>query len=260
MQESPDKSAKTHDRSAARREIESLEEQLRQAQQIAAMGRLAAIAVHEISNLLMIVQLNAGLLRNRHQQDPDDLKYIDPILQAAGTVTTMCGQLRDLSRPEKPAPAAIDLVEAVKASFQLLEQIATRYLELKVAAASPLPVFADPAVIDQILINLVLNARDATGEEGEIKVEVGCDPAFRPGTDTRYLEVRDNGTGIAPEDRARLFEMFYTTKPAGQGSGLGLTTVRNLVRDMGGEIKLSSEPGQGTAIRVMLPPLQPEED
>ena len=228
---------------------ESVAEHLRHVQRLVMQGELAATAVHEISNLLTIVLFNAGLLRERHKHDPREAKYIEAILHAATLTTTLCSQMRNLSRPTVAQSRVIDLAEAARGTFRLLEQIITRKLVFLAPSDGHLNICADPAQIDQMLVNLVLNARDATPDDGgRIVVRVRRGPRK-----TCLLEVEDNGTGITPEVKRQLFKTFFTTKPPGQGTGLGLVTVQRLMRGMGGDIILTGKPGQGTCVTLSFP-------
>jgi two-component system cell cycle sensor histidine kinase/response regulator CckA len=218
-------------------------------QRLVMQGELAATAVHEISNLQTIVLLNAGLLREAQKDNPAVTRYVDPLLHAAGLVATLCSQLRSLAHPGEGRPCHVDLREAARATYQLLEQIMGRNLSFTDVTGRPLPVWADPGHLDQMLINLVLNARDATAEDGgRIEVRVG---ALR---DRRvFLEVEDNGTGMSPAVRANLFRKFFTTKGPGRGTGLGLATVHRLLQGMGGCIEVRSRVGRGTRLRLVFP-------
>lgn len=227
-----------------------VDEQMRQMQRLAMQGELAATAVHEISNLLTIVLLNAGLLRERHRDNPAELQYVEPLLHSATVITKLCSQLRNLSHTAATAAEVINLVEAAEGTFRLLEQIMPRKL---VFAAPTRGVFTygDPTHIDQILFNLVLNARDATPDDGgRITIKVNPGAAGQGGC----IAVEDNGTGMTAEVRRKLFNPFFTTKPAGQGTGLGLVTVQRLMHGMGGRITLDSRPGRGTRVRLFFPP------
>lgn len=233
-----------------------IEQQLRHVQRLAMQGELAATAVHEISNLLTIVLFNAGLLRERHAAHPEEIKYIEPLLYAATSISTLCSQLRNLARPPPADPRVIDLVETTRGTFRLLEQIIMRELVFAPAISGEALVRADPAHLDQILVNLVLNARDATSDEnGRITVRIGSDPA-RPGF---FIEVQDNGSGMTAGVQKKLFTPFFTTKPMGQGTGLGLVTVRRLTEAIGGHLTVSSQPGKGTSLRLQFPPPDPAE-
>ncbi|MDD2764352.1 MAG: HAMP domain-containing sensor histidine kinase [Opitutaceae bacterium] len=236
----------------------NLEGQLRQAEQLAAYGELAAEAVHEISNLTTIVLFNAQLLRESQERQDKVNKYVDPILRASSFVATLCNQLRNLSRPERPRPRAVDLVEVARGTCQLLERIVGRAFTFEYGSDLPLWVFTDPGNISQVLINLVLNARDATDEEtGRIAVRVGVVPGEEPEQAWRFIDVQDNGHGMSPEVRQQLFKLFFTTKPSGRGTGLGLVTVQRMVQEMQGRMELATEAGHGTRFRILLPPAEP---
>jgi two-component system cell cycle sensor histidine kinase/response regulator CckA len=243
----------------ARARAEStLDVHLGRMQRLVMQGELAATAVHEISNLQTIVLFNAGLLREQHREDAAVLKYIDPLLHAASLVATLCNQLRNLARPVEALPQRLDLNETAQGTCRLLERIIGRKLTFT-GAGGPVPVLADPGQIDQMLINLVLNARDATPEEGgviDVRVRAGSGPRAR-----HALEVEDNGTGMTPEVKARLFRKFFTTKEPGRGTGLGLVTVQRMMRNLGGRIELRSRAGQGTRFRLLFPPasISPED-
>lgn len=232
----------------------AVDEQMRQMQRLAMQGELAATAVHEISNLLTIVLLNAGLLRERHRNNPAELQYVEPLLHSATVITKLCSQLRNLSRTTATAAEVINLVEAAEGTFHLLEQIMPRKLVFAAPARGGVFTYGDPAHIDQILFNLVLNARDATPDEGgRITIRVTPGAAGRGGC----IAVEDNGTGMTAEVRRKLFNPFFTTKPPGQGTGLGLVTVQRLMHGMGGRITLGSRPGRGTRVRLFFPPPKP---
>jgi two-component system cell cycle sensor histidine kinase/response regulator CckA len=229
------------------------EENLDHVQRLVMQGELAATAVHEISNLQTIVLLNAGLLREAQKDNPAVTRYVDPLLHAAGLVATLCSQLRNLAHPGEGEPRRVDLRETAQATYQLLEQIMGRELAFEDVSGRPLPVWADPGHLDQMLINLVLNARDATPEErGRIAVRVGALSGGRS-----FLEVADNGTGMTPAVRANLFRKFFTTKQRGRGTGLGLSTVHRLLQGMGGRIEVRSRVGQGTRLRLVFPRVSP---
>lgn len=240
-------------RPAARRlrpaTADRLDEQLRRMQRLVMQGELAATAVHEISNLQTIVLFNAGLLREERKEDPRVLRYVDPLLHAATLVATLCSQLRNLAHPGEAFPRRLDLAEVVQGTHRLLDQIINRGMGCTVLVPAPVTVFADPGQLQQMMINLVLNARDATPEEGgRIEVRVGVARGGRP-----FLEVEDNGTGMPPQVQAKLFRKFFTTKAPGHGTGLGLATVHRMVEGMGGRIELRSRVGRGTRFRLVFP-------
>lgn len=228
----------------------ALDVRLRHMQGLVVQGELAATAVHEISNLQTIVLFNAGLLREQYRADPGVMKYTEPLLHAATVIATLCSQLRNLAHPVEAPPQLLDLNEAAQGTCRLLERIIGRQL-MFVPATAAVTVLAAPAQVDQMLINLVLNARDATPENGGlVTVRVGA------GRGTRrqpWLEVSDNGTGMTPAVQARLFRKFFTTKGPGRGTGLGLVTVQRLMHDLGGRVVVRSRVGRGTRFRLVFP-------
>jgi two-component system cell cycle sensor histidine kinase/response regulator CckA len=233
--------------------LRALEAQLEQAQRLVSQGRLAAAAAHEIANCLAVIHGNATVL-DELVSEPDAARRIAALLHASALGGRLCGQLRDLSRPQAPSPERIDLAATVRQAFLMLERIVRQRLALMIDTEEPLMVLADPSHLDQILVNLVLNARDATPIDGTITIKVGfADSRGLPG-DWRCLEVIDNGTGIPTGVQGQLFKTIFTTKSVGQGTGLGLATVHRLVRGMSGDVRLASEPGSGTRVTVLLPP------
>lgn len=224
-------------------------DRLRRLQRLVIQGELAATAVHEISNLQTIVLFNAALLRERHKGNPEVIGYVEPLLHAANMIATMCSQLRHLAHPVEAQAQVMDLAAVCEGACRLLEKIIGRKLVFEPGRAGPVLVVADPSQVEQMLINLVMNSRDATPpEEGVIIVRVGPDRETR----RPWLEVEDNGTGMPPRVKARLFTKFFTTKPAGHGTGLGLVTVRRLLEAMDGRVVVHSRVGRGTRIRLVF--------
>ena len=230
----------------------SLEEQLRRAQRLTAQGMLAAMTAHEIKNYLGIALGHAQLMRERDPKQADALAPIIRAIEAAGRIDR---RLFQLAQPEsQTVPEHFDLASAAQATCELLDPLLQRQLEFA-PVDGPVPVFADPTHLDQVLVNLLLNARDATTDRvGEIVVRVGFTPGTKGRHRTRFLEVSDNGVSISPAAQRRLFESYFTTKPKGKGTGLGLASVRKMVREAGGELEFQSESGKGTTVRITLPP------
>ncbi len=224
-------------------------ERLRRLQRLVIQGELAATAVHEISNLQTIVMFNAALLRERHKGNPEVIGYVEPLLHAATMISTMCSQLRHLAHPVEAQSQIVDLTAVCEGACRLLEKIIGRKMVFSSERPGPVLVVADPSQVEQMLINLVLNSRDATDlEHGIITVRVGPEKTGgRP-----WLEVEDNGTGMPVRVKERLFTKFFTTKPPGRGTGLGLVTVRRLLEAMGGRVVVRSREGHGTRIRLVF--------
>jgi nitrogen-specific signal transduction histidine kinase/CheY-like chemotaxis protein len=238
-----------------------LEEQLRRAQRLQAIGQLAGGIAHDFNNLLTVILGNANLLvEERREGDPvrDSAEEIRDAGERAATMTT---QLLAFSGRQVLAPAPVDLCELVVGIERLLRRMIGEHVDLftdlQTATAR---VLADRAQIEQVLTNLVVNARDAmpTGgtlsvSVGEVVVAAGGHPSgLVPG---RYatLVVDDSGTGMTAETRAHVFEPFYTTKELGKGIGLGLATAYGFVQQSGGVITVASEPGEGSSFTVYLP-------
>ncbi|HEY0946715.1 MAG TPA: PAS domain S-box protein [Opitutaceae bacterium] len=239
--------------------LRTLETQLEQAQRLVAQGRLAAAAAHEIANCLAVIHGNATVL-DELVSEPDASRRIAALLHASTLGGHLCGQLRDLSRPQAASPERIDLVATVRRVFLMLERIVRQRLVLQIDVEDPLLIFADASHVDLIIVNLVLNARDATPIGGTITIRVGAAESAGLSEAWRRVEVIDNGSGIPTEVQGQLFKAFFTTKSPGQGTGLGLATVHRLVRGMAGEVELASESGQGTCVRILLPPPARDED
>jgi PAS domain S-box-containing protein len=240
-----------------------LEEQFRHAQKMEALGLIASGVAHDFNNLLTAIRGYADLaLRELAADHParDDLRQIAQASQRAAALT---GQLLAFARRQTPDPALLDLNAVLADLLRLIERVIGEDVELVVTRAADLwPVRGDRIHVEQVLLNLVVNARDALPRGG--KVAIGTANATLDAPLERFglradpgdyvaLTVRDNGLGMDPETRARLFEPFYTTKPHGRGTGLGLATVYGIVRQAGGAIEVKSEPNAGSCFTIYLP-------
>ncbi len=258
-----------------------VEEQLRQAEKMEVLGRLAGAVAHDFNNLLTGILLYCDLLDaglkngelGKSGLEWNELRQqIEEVRLASEQGAALTRQLLAIVRKQAAEPRAIRINEIVAASKNLLQRLIGKQIEL-VALLDPVldtefdsgagPVLADPAQLRQILLNLVLNARDAMPQGGTITLSTSAaefpgegkaEPAsIRRGVS---LVVRDNGCGMDAETRARLFEPFFTTKLPGRGTGLGLATVRRIVMESGGTIEVESEPGRGTSIAVFFPVIE----
>jgi two-component system, cell cycle sensor histidine kinase and response regulator CckA len=252
-----------------------LEEQLRQAQKIEAMGQLAGGMAHEFNNYLGIVLGYSELLLEEAAATEGLRRNVAEIKAATQRAASLTRQLLALSRRQVLEPKVLDVNSVVWETHKLLRRLIPENIDLvPVMEPNLQPVKVDPAQIQQILINLVVNARDAMPQGGKIVIETanveldedyaGCHIDVQPGAYV-MLSVSDNGSGIDEPTQARIFEPFFTTKQAGKGTGLGLSTVYGIVRQSGGHITVESASHQGTRFRIYLPPtaateIKPEDE
>ncbi len=247
----------------AEEERERLQSQLIQAQKMESVGRLAGGVAHDFNNMLAVILGRTELALDVLGPDTEVRTELEEVRTAATRSADLTRQLLAFAREQVVAPKVIDLNETVARTLKMLERLIGEDMDLAWHPGRGLwPVKVDPVQIDQILANLMVNARDAISGVGLItirtaNVPVTADDAVvvsdaEPG-DYVLLEVSDDGHGIPEEVRERIFDPFFTTKGPGQGTGLGLATVYGIVRQNGGFIGLSSEPGRGTSFRIHLP-------
>lgn len=250
-------------------ERHELQTQLLQSQKMEAVGRLAGGVAHDFNNMLAVINGYSELLLMRGNGESPDRGPIEEILKAGQRAADLTRQLLAFSRKQITTPQVLDLAEAVLQTQKMLRRLIGNDVEL---VTLPEPdagrVLADPAQIDQLLVNLALNAREAMPHGGKLTLRV-CRAGFGrsqagypdtvPAGSYVLLEVSDTGCGIAPETLHHVFEPFFTTKAVGQGSGLGLATVHGTLKQNGGFIQVQSEPGNGACFRLYLPVLPAEE-
>ena len=249
-------------RRQAEHDLRVSEERLRRAQKLEAIGRLVAGVAHNFNNLLTVTRGYAELLLARHDEPDRDHKDLEEIRKAADRGATLARQLLTFGRRHDARVRHIDLNRVVGDLRAMLLRVIREDIRLTVCPASrPAMVLLDPHDVEQMLLNLVINARDALPLGGEITIDldVGEYPmesaengnvALQEGV---RLRVCDTGLGMTPEVRARLFEPFFTTKDVGQGTGLGLAFIDGLVRHHRGAIDVDSAPGHGTTFSIYLP-------
>ena len=240
-----------------------LEEQFRQAQKLEAVGRLAGGVAHDFNNLLTIIQGYTEMIMMEAEEQPATREYAQEIQYASERASALTGQLLAFSRRQISQPRVLNLNEVVTHSMKMLRRIIGEDIELASHMESDLGrVKVDPVHIDQVIMNLAVNARDAMPGGGRIVLETSncrLDAEYSdrhigvPEGAYVMLAVSDNGHGMTAETRSRLFEPFFTTKEAGKGTGLGLAIVYGIVKQAGGEIMVYSEPGSGTTFKIYLP-------
>jgi len=240
-----------------------LEDQLRQSQKMEAIGRLAGGVAHDFNNLLAAIQGHAELMLGQLPNGMPLYRSATEVHKAAARGALLTRQLLTFSRKEVVAPNAFDLNLVVAEMENMLRRLIGEQIALTIRLAdTPLRARCDRGQLEQVLLNLAVNARDAMPEGGPLSIavsgvevaELECkdDPDARPGPHV-VLVVRDEGSGMDEHTLAHLFEPFFTTKSAGKGTGLGLSTVYGIVQRAGGHIRVKSAPGQGSTFTVYLP-------
>jgi PAS domain S-box-containing protein len=243
-------------------ELKNVTRQLQQAQKMELVGSLAGGIAHDFNNLLTIITGNAALALTM-ELDADLAEHIRQIKEASGRAASLTRQLLAFSRRQTLQPRSISLNSVVASIETLLRRTITQNITLATSYAPDLgTVHADPVQIEQVVMNLAVNARDAMPQGGKLYIEtrnldltllnVEKEMQIPQG---RYimLSVTDTGTGIRPEDMDRIFEPFFTTKAVGTGTGLGLSTVYGIVKQSGGHIRVYSDLGRGTTFKICLP-------
>ena len=246
----------------AERDLKASEAQLRQAQKMEAVGQLAGGIAHDFNNILTVICGYSELLLDTLPREAPTRVYAQEVLSAGERATALTRQLLAFSRRQVLSPQKVDLNAVVTSSRQMLGRLIGENVAFSAKAGADLgSVLADPGQIDQVILNLVVNARDAMPEGGKLTIETdnveldepsALERGVRPGLYVR-LQVKDTGMGMSPEVQARIFEPFFTTKAVGKGTGLGLSTVYGILQQSGGHIDVTSAPGEGTTFRVLLP-------
>lgn len=244
-------------------EHQRLEEQLRQAQKLEAVGRFSAGIAHDFNNHLTVIIGFSELLRLEANNDSPQKDMIDQILAAAGRAQNLTRSLLTFSRKQAIKLQPLNLNDCVRNVETFLHRVIGEDVKLTMCFKEDnIPILADIGHIEQILMNLATNARDAMPAGGVLTIVtdlITVDEEFIRlhgyGTPGRYavLTVADNGIGMDESTRQRIFEPFFTTKEAGKGTGLGLSIIYGIVQQHNGQITVESEPGQGTAFRILLP-------
>lgn len=225
------------------------ETQMRQNERMQAMGLLAGGVAHDFNNYLTVI-LNFADLAIESQPNDEVKQMLTEIRKAGLLASEMSRHMIDFSRRQAQPPSHLDLNTVIVDLKRMLHSALGRQIELKLQLATGLPpVLADMGSLEQMLINLVLNARDALNDTGKVTIRT------LPGQINKnvILEVSDTGSGIDPADKARVFQPFFTTKAESKGTGLGLASVQRIMLKLGGSIDVESTPGQGATFRLVFP-------
>lgn len=247
-------------------ELKTLEAQFVQSQKMQAIGQLAGGVAHDFNNLLTAISGHCDLLLLRHDQGDPDYSDLVQINQNANRAAALVGQLLAFSRKQTLRPEELDLRDTMADLTHLLNRLVGEKVRLTLSHDPVLkPIRADKRQLEQVLMNLVVNARDAMPDGGEIEIETECvtltsplerDRVSVPVGDYVCLRVMDAGVGIPADKLQKVFEPFYTTKRTGEGTGLGLSTAYGIVKQTGGYIFVDSTLGRGTCFSIMFPVLE----
>ena len=248
-------------------EARELEDQLRQAQKMEAVGRLAGGVAHDFNNVMTVILGYSAVLLQELSQNSSARYFVQEIQRAGERCAALTGQLLAFSRKQMLHPVSLDLHRVIRDLMALLKSLIGEHVTIVLQLdPSPRWVKADAVQLEQVLLNLAVNARDAMPHGGTLTIDtsqVFPENVWGPNHDARTsrtyvrLRVHDTGTGIDAATKAKIFEPFFTTKPPGRGTGLGLSTVYGIVHQSGGSISVESSVGHGTTMTVFLPEVVP---
>ena len=248
-------------------EQKALETKFAQSQKMQAVGELAGGVAHDFNNLLTVIIGNSEFLLMRHHAGDPSFKEINEIQQNALRAANLVGQLLAFSRKQTLQPHVLAVREVVGETSVMLKRLLREGVRLELDHGVDLwPIYADEVQLQNVIINLAVNARDAMPNGGTVTIhtanetvaaEATLGTAIMPPGDYVRIEVTDTGIGISKEHQSKIFDPFFTTKPKGQGTGLGLATVYGIVKQTGGFITVDSEIGRGTSFRIYLPRHRP---
>ncbi len=245
-----------------------LEHQVRQMQKMEAIGRLAGGVAHDFNNILMAISSFAELLHRKLPEHDKGHEYLDEIVRATDRGSSLTQGLLAFSRKQVLSLRVIDLNTLITEQMEMLKRLISEDIELRFILGTDVGrVRVDPSQIEQVVMNLVINARDAMPTGGELVIETvnvgpkefeGDAKGAMPSGEYVALVVSDNGCGMDAETKSLIFEPFFTTKEQGKGTGLGLATVFGIVKQSSGHIHVKSEVGKGTSFKIYLPRVQEE--
>lgn len=243
------------------------EEALRQSQKMEALGHLSGGIAHDFNNLIAIIKANLQMLIRRLQQGRGDvLRYAESALEGADRAGTLTSRILAFSRQQPLAPMHVNISLLIDGMKDLIRQSVGSQTQIETDLSAKRWIRCDPNQMEHAVLNLANNARDAMPEGGTLRVstadvEIGTQTSFDDPPPGKYvsLEIRDTGCGMDRETREKAVDPFFTTKPPGQGTGLGLSMIFGYVRQSGGYLTIDSEPGKGTAITILLPQVEAAE-
>jgi two-component system NtrC family sensor kinase len=243
------------------RDLQIAEAMTVQAEKMASVGLLAAGVAHELNNPLTGVLTFTNLLRKKMADGSQDAEDLDLVIRETKRCSSIIRRLLDFAREKKPAKKFTDINDLVRLTEQIVRHPATtRKIEIRLKLDEGLPpLWIDPDQIEQVFMNILVNAQDAIGQEGTITIGSRRLPKPRPPVQGEeplsMVEVSfsDTGAGIEPQHLHKIFDPFFTTKGVGKGTGLGLSVTYGIVRSHGGTIEVESEVGAGSVFRILLP-------
>ena len=248
---------------AAEAERNALQQQLWQSQKLESVGRLAGGVAHDFNNILTVIRSSAELAQDALEPDHPATEYLDEIRQAAEKSADLTSQLLGFARRQTATPRTLDLNEAVEAMLAMLTRLIGESIALAWQPGANLPpVRIDPVQLHQIIVNVVINARDAIDGTGQVtistraqEISAGAAASSAEPVVGRYavLQIKDDGCGMDTETQAQVFEPFFSARSGGVGTGLGLATVYGITKQNGGLVQVDSAPGRGATFQVMLP-------
>jgi len=237
----------------------SLQAQLERAQKMETIGNLAGGVAHDFNNLLLVVRVQLDLARASYEDGDDPRVELEGARDTIGRMQDLTTRLLAVARRQPSRPKRIDLTGHIAQTMQLVRRTMPESVQVDVALPEqPLHVVADPAQLEQVLLNLCFNARDAIETTGSVTLTLR--PCAREGGPHACVSVADDGHGMDAATLAKALDPFFTTKPAGRGTGLGLPMVQGLVESHGGELELTSTPREGTTVTFWLPTVEPAQD
>jgi signal transduction histidine kinase/CheY-like chemotaxis protein len=230
------------------------EEQLRQAHKMQALGQLTGGIAHDFNNLLTVIQGSADILRQPGLSDAKRERYTTAISETAGRAASLTSQLLSFARRQPLRPRLLDLHAQIEGMADLLDRSLGERVAVRLTLSeTPCGVWVDPVQLENAVLNVAVNARDAMPNGGTLTVATRHDPHALDGDPAVELSIADTGEGIDPDTLARVFEPFFTTKEVGRGTGLGLSQVYGFAAQSGGRVVIDSRPGEGTTVRLLLP-------